>query len=383
MANIQSNPTSAAGLSPLTSRPLKQEVPPSHQVRMASMPILAPSSSLNSLNISSLLHVYSLDDKEVRLFYAEKKGVFACIYEGNKVVSEVSQEWVTGIPKPILNDPKILKRFLEQSHISISPLDKGDYHVYVHQGLKGGGKNSFPILEVVVGVVVIGGVKLAIDYFFPSKAEESPSSIQSSSNPHPQPDTDTQSLGGQSLPESMMHFTEAYKAQDKHGPAKVLNLRTWAENKGVTLIRDVSDEHGLFHGIKVTTTNGKKRTYVWSSLRPISSADFAGIIQRVLSHHSSRPILLLSGTHGDKRGNTAMNASSLGEAKFFLEDLTQYAATSPNRIIVEDISDKNEDWLVAQINSGRYHSVILGWCYSDSSTALTGSFHSGKLQAAF
>ena len=87
-----------------------------------------------------ILKTYDLDSTKITIGYDEKSGVFAYVSKIGQVTSYISKEWISGIPKVILNDSLKVTHFLNNTYAKLNRLSGGGYHLYVNHRLQGGGK---------------------------------------------------------------------------------------------------------------------------------------------------------------------------------------------------------------------------------------------------
>jgi hypothetical protein len=109
-------------------------------------------------------------------------------------------------------------------------------------------------------------------------------------------------------------------------------------------------------------------TLVWFSTRSVNALDCDKIIDFSLKNFENEKVLIVGGTHGDRKGNSSIERPALGFGESITDYTNQYGALE--NVTIADLREKETGWLKDVIESGEYGTIILGWCLSDSSTEL-------------
>lgn len=136
----------------------------------------------------------------------------------------------------------------------------------------------------------------------------------------------------------------------------------------------------LFFAIKVPGQN----TLLWLSCRPINTLDYKAIVSQsmeseALGSQSTEKILVVTGSHGDNYGYTVLD-QYWNRSKYVHQEAFDYAKHEFDKpdykgcVTVENLSTKSTRWLKETMQSGTYTTIILGWCWSDSSALVKEVF---------
>jgi len=110
-----------------------------HSPETVAVLIVEAPRNLMALNVTGILKTYEINGKQVALSYDEKTGVTAQVSDSDNNTVQIPQEWISGLPDSVIHDSKAMRIFLNNTHVTMNPLDDGGFHVYIHARMRGGG----------------------------------------------------------------------------------------------------------------------------------------------------------------------------------------------------------------------------------------------------
>lgn len=93
--------------------------------------------SSSSLKTTEVVKSWQIAGGKVDLIFNSTKGIYASV-EKNGFISDISEEWISGVPKQIQISSEILRKGMENTFLSANQLNDGSWSLRVCYSGKGG-----------------------------------------------------------------------------------------------------------------------------------------------------------------------------------------------------------------------------------------------------